>query len=156
MPTFSRSFLFFIMIVLSPIASTAENAPMGTEPSKEAPINGVAVTYNTFQHDVGQGKEAFDRIESLFSPSFQKIANGAVLVSKRDELKNQLSTVKEMTGKWKVEVKEIAPLQDPQRCFIRYLLVTEKAGTFDVLATVRIDGEGRIALIDEVYYQKPQ
>ncbi len=115
----------------------------------------LAKKYNQFQIDIGQGLETNTDhvISTLFSKSFQKIANGETLVADRNGLKDQILICREEAGPWTIDVKEVEALQDPGRCFIRYQLVSEKLGGFDVMATLRSSSDGLIEEVDEIYYQ---
>ncbi|MBA3814178.1 MAG: hypothetical protein H0X26_06780 [Alphaproteobacteria bacterium] len=114
--------------------------------------------YNTFQNDVGNFLDASidQNIITLFSESFKKTANGAPLVARRSDLKEQLFTIRQQAGKWIIDVKEILEFTDPHRCLNRYHLKSANIGTFDVVAMVRMNSIGLIEEIDEVYYQIPQ
>ncbi|MBA3814488.1 MAG: hypothetical protein H0X26_08415 [Alphaproteobacteria bacterium] len=95
-------------------------------------------------------------IIALFSESLKKTANGAPLVMRRNDLKEQLFAIREQAGKWTIEVKEILEFKDPHRCLNRYHLKLANLGTFDVVATHRMNSRDLIEGIDEVYYQIPQ
>ncbi len=117
----------------------------------------LAKSYNKFQNDVGQflDKNIDDVITILFTESFKKTANGTPLVTGRSALKDQLFAVREHAGKWTIEVKELMGFQDEKRCLIRYHLNSTNLGTFDVMATLRMNPGGLIEEVDEVYYQIP-
>jgi hypothetical protein len=87
---------------------------------KKMDILKLAQRYNEFQNDVGQFliSDMDETISALFSPSFKKIANGSVLVAKREELKDQLTSVLEQAGKWLIDVKETLVFQNSQKCLI--------------------------------------
>lgn len=116
----------------------------------------LAKQYNTFQRDVGAQLDTNvdETISLLFAKSFRKIANGSLLVTTRDDLKNQLFEVRQQAGKWTIDVKETLAFQDPQRCLIRYHLTSINFGSFDVMAILRANIKGLIEEIDEVYYQR--
>ena len=141
------------------IAPEVTNADQGNRvsqnPKETMDVRALAKQYNAFQHQVGQkGGVDFEKVlPLLFSESFTKTANGVQLVSHRNGLKDQLLGVYKAAGKWDIDVKEISSFQDPQRCLIRYFLTSEKAGKFDVMATLRMNKEGLIEEIDEIYYQ---
>lgn len=119
-------------------------------------VKEMAQTYNQFQQDYGQenSKDYDALIEKIFAPDFQKIANGVCLVDSRSKLLFQLSEVKHSTGKWRVvEEKELIPAAAEDKCVIRYILETEKAGNFEIITILNIDRENRINKIDEVFYQ---
>ncbi|MBX9585976.1 MAG: hypothetical protein K2X50_01845 [Gammaproteobacteria bacterium] len=113
-----------------------------------------AERYNEFQHQLGQGVEQDYEaiITELFSPEFKKTANGDVLVSNRSQLFSQCENCREMAGKWTIQSTDIIPSADNTQCTIRYLLTSEKAGQFDVIAIMTISN-GLIDRVDEVYYQ---
>ncbi len=114
--------------------------------------NNVAQQYNKFQNDFGQNVEQdYDAlIEDLFSPESTKTANGQVLVSSSNELKGQLTAIRDMAGGWTMDIKYIIESSTDQNYVIRYILVTEKLGNFDVMALIgSLDGV-KIDFIDEV------
>lgn len=117
----------------------------------------LAKSYNKFQNDVGQFLDTNidDVITTLFAESFKKTSNGIPLVTQRSDLKDQLFSVREHAGKWEIDVKELMEFQDTQRCFVRYHLKSANLGTFDIMATLRINPSGLIEEVDEVYYQLP-
>lgn len=114
----------------------------------------LAKKYNEFQSEIGHSLDGNvdATISALFSEQFRKTANGEILVHNRSTLKDQLGACREMAGKWTIDVKDIAAFDDPSRCLIRYHLFSEKAGVFDIMATLRSDAEGRIKEVDELYY----
>jgi hypothetical protein len=118
-------------------------------------IETLAHAYNAFQHHYGQSMVTNVQhvIENLFAPAFKKIVNGATLVGKRDDLESQLAHIKLLTGPWVIKPSMIIPSADNQQCTIRYSLITENAGTFDVIAIISSGDNQTIHLIDEVYYQ---
>ena len=114
-------------------------------------IKELAIKYNQFQNDFGLGIDG--DISSLFSPDFRKIVNGGEIVTSSSKLKEQLEGVKEFAGSWKIQEKELIPSLDNQCCTIRYLLTSEKSGTFDIIAIMKSVNGIKIDSIDEVYYQ---
>lgn len=118
-------------------------------------VKQLAEKYNEFQNSFGQSKEEnYQKIvEGLFVNTFHKNANNSCLVAQRDELLGQLLEVRNAVEGWKVSEKEIIPSQDNKKCTIRYVLETKKAGSFDVIAILKIASEGKIEGIDEVFYQ---
>ncbi|HEV2524651.1 MAG TPA: hypothetical protein VGU44_05925 [Gammaproteobacteria bacterium] len=118
-------------------------------------IIALAKSYNEFQHAFGQGNHLnyADLIQELFSPAFKKIANGNLLVSERSLLLNQLNGVKEMAGIWEIQSRELIPSQDNTKCTISYIISTENAGDFDVIAILSSSNKKHIDSIEEVYYQ---
>jgi hypothetical protein len=120
-------------------------------------VKSLAERYNQFQHDFGQGlSEDFDQqIDDLFHASFKKVANGQELVGKRDQLLAQLRGVKEFAGNWTIDSLDILACDDQSKCTIRYILTSEKAGQFEVIAIMSAQ-QGRIESIIEVFYQIPR
>lgn len=118
-------------------------------------ITNLAVSYNDFQNDFGQAvnKDYDTQIESLFAPHFKKIANGNALVGERASLKTQLEDVKKMAGKWVIQEKSIIPSHDNKQVTNRYILTSENAGSFEVIAIMSSSDGKHIDLIDEVFYQ---
>jgi len=118
-------------------------------------IESLAKKYNKFQNDFGQGAaEDFPTIISqLFSPAFTKTANKSVLVPKRDDLNKQLTDVKGFAGNWSINETFLIPSADNTKCTIRYSLVSEKAGTFDVIAVLSSVDSQHIDSVDEIFYQ---
>ena len=114
----------------------------------------LAHKYNEFQKQIGRSLEGdFDAtIASLFSEKFKKIINGETTVNDRRALKNQLQSCRDIAGNWTIDVKDVAPFEDPERCLIRYQLASDKLGTFDVMATLRGNSTGEIEEVDEIYY----
>jgi hypothetical protein len=118
-------------------------------------MKNLAEAYNEFQKNYGQSV-ALDYgaiIEKLFSREFKKIANGAELVSKRENLEAQLAGVKDFAGEWTIEAKMIIPSACNKKCTIRYELSSEKAGRFDIMAVIGSEDGRKIDLVDEVFYQ---
>lgn len=117
-------------------------------------IKSYAERYNEFQHQLGQGVEQDYEsiINALFAPDFTKIANGDILVSNRSQLFSQCKNCRDMAGKWTIQSTDIIPSSDNTQCTIRYMLTSEKAGQFDVIAIMSISN-GLINRVDEIYYQ---
>lgn len=114
----------------------------------------LAKRYNDFQKEIGRSLEGnFDAtISSLFAEKFKKIINGETTVNDRGALKDQLVSCRDIAGNWTIDVKDVAAFEDPERCLIRYQLVSDKLGTFDVMATLRGNPKGEIEEVDEIYY----
>ncbi|MCE3231651.1 MAG: hypothetical protein K0R76_270 [Alphaproteobacteria bacterium] len=118
-------------------------------------IAALAEQYNQFQQAFGQGEDQdYERtINSLFSHDFKKIANGDELTSNRSQLLSQLAGIKEFAGKWTIQSHEIIPSHDNKNCTIRYLLNSEKAGNFEIIAILKVSG-GQINQINEIFYKQ--
>lgn len=122
-------------------------------------IKNLAIRYNQFQNNFGshdfpqESEKASDHvIYELFAPDFKKIVNGN-LVADRSSLKVQLNNVKNMAGSWTIEPKEIIPSEDNKACTVHYIVTTEKAGSFQVIAILKSSNAQEIQSIDEVSYQ---
>lgn len=115
----------------------------------------IAKQYNEFQNNFGQraNMNYSELINNSFSSDFKKIANGSTLVNSRDELENQLNGVREVAGNWKINETYIIPSEDGKQCTFRYLIKSDKAGTFDVIAVMESNDGVLIDNIDEIYYQ---
>ncbi|MBA4749465.1 MAG: hypothetical protein H2057_02475 [Alphaproteobacteria bacterium] len=111
--------------------------------------------YNALQARMGKegGQEWQEEVSLLFAPSFKKIANGEVLVAKASDLISQIDQCRALTGPWTLEVIYVIPAKDNTSCTIRYVLRSEKAGDFDVIALLKSQNGTHIDQIDEVYYQ---
>ncbi len=88
--------------------------------------NNIAEKYNQFQNDFGSNVEQdYDSlIASLFSSDSTKTANGQVLVSSRDQLKAQLTSIRDMAGSWTMDIKYLVESATDQNYMIRYMLNT--------------------------------
>ena len=122
-------------------------------------IDSLAHRYNEFQNKFGQSsnsssEECSSTINNIFDDHFKKIANGVVLVAKKAELFNQLSSVKEFAGNWSILEIENIPSADNKKCTMRYILQSEKAGLFEVIAIMSSADGCKIDCIDEIYYQQ--
>jgi hypothetical protein len=118
-------------------------------------IANLAKAYNNFQNDYGQSisPDYEEIINELFSVDFKKVANGQELVAKRDGFGQQLAGVKAFAGNWIINANIIIPSVDNKQCTIRYILSSEKAGKFDVIAILSSNNGKQIDTIDEIYYQ---
>ncbi|MCE2950775.1 MAG: hypothetical protein ACK5TR_06420 [Alphaproteobacteria bacterium] len=113
--------------------------------------------YNALQMRMGQEDQQGwqNEIPLLFSPTFKKIANGEVLVEKGSDLLPQIDQCRALAGPWTIQVKAVTPAKNNKSCTIRYVLCSQKAGDFDVIALLD-SADGRyIDQIDEVYYHLP-
>lgn len=117
-------------------------------------IQRLAERYNALQNRMGCSSDtAWEKdIDSLFSQDFTKTANGQVLVKNRSELLQQITACIDGAGFWAIEEKDIIPSKDGQTCTIRYVITTEKAGAFDVMALVSSKNGQTIDAVNEVYY----
>jgi hypothetical protein len=111
--------------------------------------------YNQFQNQYGANanQDHSKIIEDLFMPGFNKIANGQIIASKRDELNAQLQSIVEFAGKFEMNITRIIPSANKHDFVVRYILTTEKAGKFDVMAVIFSKDGIKIDNIDEIYYQ---
>lgn len=118
-------------------------------------ITEIGSKYNDFQDNFGQknDKEFELNISNLFAENLKKIANGEVLVSGKSNLAPQLQSIRDAVGGWKIHPKFVIPSSDGKQCTIRYIIDSNKAGKFDIISVLSIDKDGKIYLIDEVYYQ---
>lgn len=117
--------------------------------------NDLAKQYVHFQQQVGVGVNDIwaQTIPLLFCDSFQKTANGISIVSQRHQLKDQLLHTRQVSGSWEIQLHEIILFQDPYRCLIRYQLMAEKLGRYEVMAILTHNGQQQIQRIEEMYYQ---
>lgn len=118
----------------------------------------LARQYHDFQNTVGQGASLEDitgTVLGLFSPTFEKIANGTLLVANRDALAQQMCDVRGFAGNWQVTDKPTVVSCCGTQCVLRFILKTEKAGAFDVMAHLLSRDGAHIDRIDEIYYQMP-
>jgi hypothetical protein len=74
-------------------------------------------------------------------------------VKERAELNSQIIQCRKDAGPWKIEEKEILPSKDNQSCTLRYIIATENAGSFHVIAILQSKDSLHIDSIDEVYYK---
>lgn len=111
--------------------------------------------YNTLQTRMGkeEGQEWQEEVSLLFSSFFKKVANGEILVAKASDLMSQIEQCRALAGAWTIEVIYVIPAKDNTSCTIRYVLRSEKAGDFDVIALLKSQNGIHIDQIDEVYYQ---
>ncbi len=126
-----------------------------TTTSDSIHIQKLAERYNALQSKMNYLKpeEYSDEISNLFSDHFSKTANGEVLVSERSVLEAQIEDCREEFGSWSIEVDAVIPSQDNKMCTIRYKVLTQKAGTFDVIALLKSEDGIKIDSINEIYYQ---
>ena len=118
-------------------------------------IETLGTRYNAIQMEMGSAvhKDWSDEIHALFSKDFSKTANGHVLVKERAELNTQIAQCRKDFGRWKIQEKEILPSKDNQSCTLRYIIATEGAGSFHVIAILKSKDALHIDSIDEVYYK---
>jgi len=118
-------------------------------------IKELGVQYNALQMEMGASESPnwLENIDLLFSEKFTKRVNGKFLVTTRSELENQIIKCREDIGSWKIQEKEIIPSKDNQTCTIQYVISTEKAGDFEVIALLKSSNAKQIDSIDEIYYQ---
>lgn len=118
-------------------------------------IENLGHKYNLFQTQVGQSlsEDWAQEINSLFSQTFTKRINGQIAVSKSVDLQPQLLECLKGSGPWQIKVAHVIPSYDNKMCTIRYIIATEKAGTFDIIALIKSENGQTIDAIDEIYYQ---
>lgn len=119
------------------------------------PIKELGVQYNALQMEMGasENQSWLENINLLFSEKFTKRVNGELLVATRSELENQIIQCHKDIGSWKIREKEIIPSKDNQTCVIQYIISTEKAGDFEVIAILKSSNAKEIDSINEIYYQ---
>ena len=115
----------------------------------------LAIQYNNLQKNMGilEKSSWTQNIESLLDEDFQKIINGQITVSNREALTNQIINLRESSGPWAITEKEIIPSACGQKCTLRYVISTEKVGSFDILAVLTSKNGRTINRIDEIFYQ---
>lgn len=118
-------------------------------------IKELGAQYNALQMEMGasENQSWLENINLLFSEKFTKRVNGELLVATRSELENQIIKCREDIGSWKIQEKEIIPSKDNQVCTIQYIISTEKAGDFEVIAILKSSNAKQIDSINEIYYQ---
>ena len=118
------------------------------------PIQDLATQYNDLQKEMGKAGDHdwSGRINTLFSEDFTKTSNGDLFVKNRAELPEQISKCREEAGLWKIEEKEIIPSLCTQKCTIRYSLISNKLGKFEVVAILRSRDGHQIEAIEEIFY----
>jgi hypothetical protein len=82
----------------------------------------------------------------------RRSANGQELVGHRQQLIAQLQGIKEFAGNWTINCLDLIVANEENKCTVRYILSSEKAGQFEVIAIITAQNN-RIESIHEVYYQ---
>ena len=115
----------------------------------------VAERYNSIQKKMGVSEKSswINDIDDLFTEDFTKVINGQTIVNNRASLSNQILSCIETAGSWVIEEKDIIPSSCNQKCTIRYIIKTQKGGSFDVIAILSSDKNNKILKIDEICYQ---
>ncbi len=118
-------------------------------------IKELADRYNNIQIQMGKDDvlDWSSDINALFAEDFTKTANGSVLVNNRSELQNQIIMCREGAGRWQIDVKDVIPSYDNHKCTIHFVLTSEKAGNFDIIAILTGTNDQKIASVNEVFYQ---
>jgi hypothetical protein len=96
---------------------------------------------------IAHQKEAND----LCTPHCKKIVNGAVWYETRDRFVPQLLETGEKVGFWSIEPLDIISGSDGKNVVIRFLVPTEKAGTWNTLVILRCNADGKITEINEIF-----
>ncbi len=112
--------------------------------------------YNALQQQFGDLTQSdwSQEIENLFSENFSKTANDQVLVAKRADLQPQILALRGAgVGGWTIKVRDVIPSVDGYSCTLDYVLHTDNAGSFHVIAILSSDDGMHIDAVREVYYQ---
>ncbi len=116
-------------------------------------LDTVAQNYIDLLDSVGTDQErTYDQeVASLFAPECTKIVNGAVWFEGAEHFIPQLIAAGENVGSWTVDLLDVIPGRDGRDIVVRYLLPTEKAGTWNALVILRCNDLFQIVEINEVF-----
>lgn len=88
---------------------------------------------------------------SLCAPGCKKIVNGSLWFEGAEHFVPQLLGTGEKVGFWSIEPLDIIPGQDGRTVVVRFLVPTEKAGTWNTLVILRCNDELLITEINEIF-----
>ena len=87
----------------------------------------------------------------LFAPRCKKIVNGKTLCVTNQQLRENLWKAQTVYGKWQVNKQyELYPSPSNNCVTMKYIAETTKSKLL-VIAILKLDSEGKITEIDEVY-----
>jgi hypothetical protein len=88
---------------------------------------------------------------SLFASGCKKIVNGKTLCETNEHLKENLWKAQTVYGKWRINQQyELYPSTSTNCVTMKYIAETTKSKLL-VIAILKLDSEGKITEIDEVY-----
>jgi hypothetical protein len=109
--------------------------------------------YVEFINHMG-GEESFDSNFSLICASdIKKIVNGKLQLKSREELVDQLLSLKQMLGHWVINPVDIVISTEDRAVAVRLVISIEKIGTQTALVILRYTPELQVQEINEVFTQ---
>jgi hypothetical protein len=95
-------------------------------------------------------------MHSLFAPNCKKIMNGAIVANNSHELYMQLEETKKQFHSWHIQAyrDNIFSNQQNNTWVVQYDITTAQLGTMIVMAYLKLDPNGLICEINEVYNKK--
>jgi hypothetical protein len=92
-----------------------------------------------------------ETVLSLCAPNCRKIVNGSLWFQGIENFVPQLLSTGQKVGFWKLEPLDIIPGKDERTVVVRFLVHTEKAGTWNTLVILRCDDKLLITEINEIF-----
>lgn len=142
---FKKTIVFIFFIALA----ACEKTPTETNITK-------AITeYIKFQKELGlqEQKEYSEMIQEIFANDIVKVEDHHIVATGHDEFKKHLMDLRNNYGSWYISVKKQSKSKDETVGTIRYEIVTDKVGTFEVVALLKLSDDNKIKEIDESYYR---
>lgn len=90
-------------------------------------------------------------VRSLCASGCKKIVNGSLWFEGAEHFVPQLLGTGEKVGFWRIEPLDIIPGQDGRTVVVRFLVPTEKGGTWNTLVILRCNDQLLITEINEIF-----
>jgi predicted SnoaL-like aldol condensation-catalyzing enzyme len=140
-----KSLLLASSLTLSPIALVAKKAPINPIFKNHSHLMDQVFDY--FQEITAEGKISEEKNSKFFSPDFQMITNGEVVVNGRDHLVEHFNQVLSKYESLDFTVFEKIDAQD--KVVMRYNLNTKNDQVIQVIAIFKIK-DGKIYEMNEI------
>jgi hypothetical protein len=158
------NFLFFFICLFSFIFSQAyEVIGISSEANKISHlqfkedemtnVSSVGKDYMDLLNQIGNAQNLSHEknVLKICSPTCKKIVNGSLWFEGVEHFIPQLLSTGEKVGIWSIEPLDNIPGKDERTVVVRFLVHTEKAGTWNTLVILRCNDQLLITEINEIF-----
>lgn len=141
---FKKIILFFLMS-LRPFLSEALNCHSDPETLKSA-----ANAYLKLIDEISHGQFSQGEASSIITPNCKKILNGRLYTETKDDFLNDLYSVYNTQGPWKIHLNDLFIDTFSHAVILRLFIEMEKLGVYTAIVVLRYDSDYLITEINEV------
>lgn len=144
-----------LLIISCLIACTAEAEEGQKFHAEEETLQTAAENFLDFMNQISQGVvfSVSEAAAEIFSPDCKKILNGQLFKENREDFIEDLLSVYEKQGSWKIYPADLIVASSNNTVVLRLLIEMEKWGTYTAMVILRYNTDYLVTEINEVLSQ---